>query len=286
MKNTISILAYGLSLLFLVSCRESTTTIHDNEVVPTAVTIGTDIHTTLPSGLSIDAYELEGPPSTDPLVFVPVTDYSQQQILAIHDDDRKLRFPDNTYFDEMSFGMSIQVGDRELTAREEYLTIDEDNPGSPASAAIEVKLDDELIYSADAGDFSPLNPLRGLWSYNEDWILEYAAVTITYNETENTATSDAPGHLVKNGVLLNDQYSFDEIFGFQLIDNKPFNFFEKEGEIGISYDEGESMLGFTEIPHYGCCSAAALNPRRAQNIVSFFAKEDSTWYYVEIGVFE
>ena len=257
MKSIISILAVGLSLLFLVSCRESTTTTQDNEVVSTAVTNGMDFHTTLPSGLSIDAYELEGPPSTDPLVFVPVTAYSQEQILAIHDGDRKLRFPDNTYFDEISFGMSIQVGDHELIAREEYSTIDEDNPGSPASAAIEVKLDDELIYSADAGDISPLNPLRGLWSYNEDWVLEYALVTITYNETENTATSDAPGHLVKNGILLNEQYAFDEIFGFQLMKNNHSIFLKRKGKLGsltmrkqLCWDSQKYLIMVAEVQAY------------------------------------
>jgi hypothetical protein len=104
--------------------------------------------------------------------------------------------------------------------------------------------------------------------------------------TENTTFSRATGHLVKNGVLLNEQYSFDEVFGFQLMKGNPFYFFEKDGQIGISFDEQETMLGFEEIPHYGCCSAGMLNPKRTQNMVSFFARKDHTWYYVEIGVYE
>jgi hypothetical protein len=46
------------------------------------------------------------------------------------------------------------------------------------------------------------------------------------------------------------------------------------------------MLGLEGILHYGCCSAGMLNPIRALNMVSFFAQAESTWYYVEIGIYE
>jgi len=67
---------------------------------------------------------------------------------------------------------------------------------------------------------------------------------------------------------------------------KPFYFFEKDGQVGISYNDEVFMLGYEKIPHYGCCSAGMLNPSRAQNLVSFFAQKDGAWYYVEIGVYE
>ena len=40
------------------------------------------------------------------------------------------------------------------------------------------------------------------------------------------------------------------------------------------------------IPHCVCCSAADLNPVRAENMVAFFGLRDGTWYYVEMGVYE
>jgi hypothetical protein len=286
MKNKISILSVGLSLIFLVSCREDISPIQDHEVVPTPRTIisDNDFHVTLPSGLSINAYELEAPPSTEPLVFVPISDYSQEKILANHADERKLQFPDNSFFDEMKFGMKTKFNGRELIALEEHIISTDIN--SPASVVIEVMLNDEVIYSADTGNTSPVTSLQGLWSYDQDWVLEYADVTVTYSETENTASSIATGHIVKNGVSLNEQLSFAETFGFQLMSGKPFYFLEEEGQIGISYDEQVTMLGFEEIPHYGCCSAGMLNPNCTQNMVSFFAQKGSTWYYVEIGVYE
>jgi hypothetical protein len=69
------------------------------------------------------------------------------------------------------------------------------------------------------------------------------------------------------------------------MNDKPFYFFKKFGRLGISYDGREIPLGYAEIPRYGCCSAAALNPRSAENMVSFFAQRDGIWYYVEVGVF-
>ena len=68
--------------------------------------------------------------------------------------------------------------------------------------------------------------------------------------------------------------------------NDLFYFFEKDGQIGISFDDEILMLGFEEILHYGCCSAGMLNPIQAQNMVAFFAQREGTWYYVEIGVFK
>jgi hypothetical protein len=284
MKITISMVLVALVLILLTSCADDTVSVNDYEevTIPDAIS-SHDLHTTLRSGLSIDAYELVGPPSTEPVIFVPVSDLSQEQILALHAEARNQQFPDNSFYDEMTLNRIIQLDHRELIARQVISTSTEVRPDLPESISIEVLFDDEVIYTVDAGDSSPITPLRGLWNSDEDWVLEYSIVTETYNEAENTAHVEILGHLVKNGVLLNEQYSYDEIFSFQFLKGKPFYFFEKGGQIGISYDEQVTMLGFEEILHYGCCSAGLLNPRRAQSMVSFFAQKDNIWYYVEIG---
>ncbi len=220
------------------------------------------------------------------MIFFPASGHSQEQILALHAEDRMDTFPENTYFDGKSFGMTTQFGVRELIAREEVADAVESQADKPATALVEVILGDEVLFSVDVGDSSPIVPLQGLWSYDRNWVLEYVRITNIYDKAGNTVSSGVVGHLVKNGVLLNDQFSMDEIFGFQLLNGRPFYFFERGGKIGISYNEQETILGFEEIPHYGCCSAAMLNPQRAQNMVSFFAREGSVWYYVEIGVFD
>jgi len=94
------------------------------------------------------------------------------------------------------------------------------------------------------------------------------------------------GDIIVDGVSLNQQKGYLETFGFQLMNGKPFFFFKKSGHIGISYNGKEISLEYTQIPHYWCCSGAVFNPEIAENMVSFFAQRNETWYYVGIGVFE
>lgn len=165
----------------------------------------------------------------------------------------------------------------------EFVTEAVDGRGS---MCIEVMLDDVVVFTAEAGDVSPISPLRGVWSFEGDWVLEYAYTEMTIEEDENVVYGDSTGQLVWNGDLLNEALQTDEIFGFQLMNHRPFYFFDKDGEVGIVFDGIVTPLGFDDVPHYGCCSAGILNPRQAQNMVAFFAERDARWHYVEIGVYD
>jgi len=232
----------------------------------------------------IESYELEGPPELDSNIFLPVYG-TQEAILKIHAEEREIGFPDLTFFDAMSFGMKIPFDDQFLIAHEVYETEVKPEPAVPNPVYIEVLLGDQVLYLADAGQLSPLNPLQGLWSYDGHWVMEYAHVTMTKGETENSVLTNATGHLVEDAALLNEIRGYDEIFGFQLLKGKPFYFFESGGQVGISYDGQVTMLAYEGIPHYGCCSAATINPRKAQNMVAFFAQKGDSWYYIEIGIY-
>ena len=237
-----------------------------------------DIHLKLSSGLSIDAYALIEHPQVEPLWFKPISDYSQSEIMAIHEKDRKLLFPDNKTV--------IQFGNHELRTRNVYFTYPTPQPGSLGTITIDVLLDGKVIYTADGGKGNTtFDHLQGLWQYNDHWVLEYVYVTVTVDGKGNT-TDNVTGQVVRDGVLLNKEYSYDEVFGFQLMKEKPFFLYKENGSIGVTYDDQKFMLGFEEIPRYNCCSPAALNPRQSQNMVSFFARKGETWYYVEIGVYE
>lgn len=151
------------------------------------------------------------------------------------------------------------------------------------SGYVRLTLNGKRIYRIAVGRGSPISPLRGLWAYDGHWALETAYVK---ELTEgNTVISDAVGQVSVDGELLNKQFDYAETFGFQTIRGKPFYFFKRGGKIEASYDSVEIALGYDEIPHYGCCSAATLNPQMFQNMVAFYARKVETWYYVEIGVF-
>ena len=88
-----------------------------------------------------------------------------------------------------------------------------------------------------------------------------------------------------DGEILNESHGYEEAFGFQTLNGRPFYFFKRNGKIRASYDNVEIPLDYDRIPHYGCCSAAELNPRRYKDMLDFLATRDGNWYYIEIGVF-
>ncbi len=67
-------------------------------------------------------------------------------------------------------------------------------------------------------------------------MLEIAAIKNTYHENE--VITSAPGQIYQDGVLLNKQYGYQEMFGFDLLSGSPFYFCFKDGVIHISYFMG------------------------------------------------
>lgn len=238
-------------------------------------------HLTLPSGLRIDEYALQDLPKTEPLTFVPLKG-SQQEILSQHEEERSLGYLNNSFFVDGHFSTSADFGDQKLVARE-LISV---TKKMAAKITVEVMLDDTDIFSIPAGNVSPLNPLQGLWAYDGHWVVEIATVTEIYDDEDDEYMFSTIGHIILDGEDLNQRYAYQEMFGFQLLNGKPFNYFNQNGEIGFSYDDQEIRLGYEAVSHYGCCSAAALNPKPAKNMVSFFAQKNGGWYYVEIGVFK
>jgi hypothetical protein len=145
------------------------------------------------------------------------------------------------------------------------------------------KLDDEEVLSVNCGAVGPVDPLRGMWVIGRDWYAEVAHVEL---ETDgNSVKVITRGEIFMNGVSLNEQYGYDETFGFQPLNEKPFYFFSKDGQIGINYDGESHSLGFDSVSHYACCSAGAFNPKAYLTMVTFFAQKNGRDYYVELGLF-
>ncbi|MEJ2013516.1 MAG: hypothetical protein P8X64_14990, partial [Anaerolineales bacterium] len=123
---------------------------------------------------------------------------------------------------------------------------------------------------------SPASPLQALWTYDGQWALEILLAT----------PDEWKGQLYVSGQLVNEQYGYEEAFGSQLLDGKLLYFYQKDGTIGISYDGQDTPLGYSQLPHYQCCSGSALNPSHAREMVAFFAERNGVWYYTELGKFD
>ncbi len=240
-----------------------------------------EIHGTLPSGLTIDEYALVSAPSTEPLTYTAIR-WTAGEMHIKHNPYRWDTFQDISYYDDWHLSMATTFQGQKLVATEYYTA----TATYDAFGAVHIYKNDELIDKIPIGNGSPVQGLRGLWTYDQNWVVETAYVISIDHPKSNAESTTVTGQIVKNGVLLNEQYQLDEMFGFQTMHGRPFYFYKQDGEINISYDEQEVILGYDAIPHYGCCSAGILDPHPAKNMVSFFAHKNGTWYYVEVGVFD
>ena len=221
-----------------------------------------------PESLELVDHQLVGPPELEPLIFQPLQG-SQEEVLADHAKERAMALPNQiTTVDGRPTISSLgQRGD--LVA--ELVTA---SPGPPEQT-VRLFRDDEMIFETFAGLPSPVLPLQALWTYDGHWALE-----ILFADESTWA-----GEIFIDADLLNAAKGYDEGFGFQLLSGKPFFFYVKNDHVGYSFDGQETDLAYDEIPHYRCCSESVLNPIQAQNMVAFFAVQDTTWYYVELGAF-
>jgi hypothetical protein len=214
--------------------------------------------------LRVQEYALREPPTLDPLVFDPV-EGSMESILTAHSAQRAQVPALDSFMLDGHFSVRAVLGQDLLTATEHYSS-------DGTTGWVTLDRNGHEIYRIDIGMASPVTGLRGLWTYDGHWALETAYVTL----------DGVGGRLTRDGVVLNDALGYSDVFNFQLMGGRPFYFFVRGGKIGYSYGGRESVPAFDEIPHYGCCSGAELNPRQALGMVAFFAREAGTWYYVEI----
>ncbi|MFO7623916.1 MAG: hypothetical protein R6V73_06160 [Anaerolineales bacterium] len=104
----------------------------------------------------------------------------------------------------------------------------------------QVWLVEQQIY-AFAGVFLVDTPVKGLWTWEGHWLLE------------------VDGFLIQDGELLNERLGYEDIFGWQLLNGKPFYYFRKGPRVGISYEEGILPVYYDEVIHYRCCEPSMFN---------------------------
>lgn len=111
------------------------------------------------------------------------------------------------------------------------------------------------------------NPVKGLWSWGDHWVLEVKGVVLV------------------DGQSLNQQMGYDEVFGWRLLGGQPFYYFKKGDDVGISYADQVLPNRYSQVIHYRCCEPAAFNVRGNDTMVWFHALKEGTWHYVEAGVY-
>ncbi len=139
---------------------------------------------------------------------------------------------------------------------------------------IEVQSGNRVVYAATLEALLG-NHTINLWGFNEHWVMEYR---------QRDRSGSIKGHLVQDGHEINQTLAYQETFGFALLHDLPFFFYQKDSKFGMSYNGQEHPLNFDEIYHFGCCDDSFFNPGYSLEKVSFFARRDSQWYHVEAYV--
>jgi hypothetical protein len=289
-KNITTVLVVAF---ILVSCAPAVTV-----VSPTEATIPTFTFTPVPptpsstpispikpssvieiGELSIQEFELKEPPDSESRSFEPVNGI-ESAILAEHQVERgnftKMSHAAN--YTPLGDGTQIFTSTwdgKQIRAEQNF-----QDAGSTDTRTIIVTLDKiELLRLKIEHAVMPSYSLQGLWVFDKEWFIE----TVANSSGQNPY---GVGEVFQTGQSLNKLYGYDETFGFQSLSGKPFYFYKQNKKIGIIYDGQSLPVEYDNIPHYGCCSAGGINPNHSENMVSFFAKHDRKWYYIEIGVFK
>jgi len=222
--------------------------------------------------LVVITYELKDPPLIDPLYFESVQGEGFTNGSFI---DLGERFADRSFFEDMHFSIWADDAGSRLVATEYY-----NQTGT--GGWVTLTRAGEEIYRIETGQGSPVNALRGLWTYPGHWALETAF--ISQRVEGNVVYTDAIGQVSLDGSLQNALYGYEEAFSLQTIDGRPFYLFQRGGVIDAWYDGQVIPLGYDEVPHYGCCSAAERNPQVWQDMVAFFGVRGQRYYFVRIGI--
>lgn len=227
-----------------------------------------ELPTSLPNaaGLTIVENEILGQIGLEPLTFQPVRG-TQQEVMTRHAAEKQEPREEETDYR----AARTESGGEEVKG------------GALSGLTIQVLRGDQVIFTTSAGLASPINSLRGLWVVEDHWYLEVAYVE--HSVQGNEISFYPTGRIFRDGVLLNEQYGYEEMFGFQMLAGKPFYFYRKDGQIHLSYDNQELPLVYDDVRHYLCCSAGVLNPSTGANWVGFFGMRGGVSYYTEIGMY-
>jgi len=127
---------------------------------------------------------------------------------------------------------------------------------------------DEVLYTYADKAIRSDRPIKRLLVDGEDWILE------------------ARGEVIVNGKSLNRRLDVDEIFHYVILQGQPLFFFERGGEVRVSYGGETLPVVYDKVIHYQCCEPASFNVASNEHMLWFYALRDGVWHYVEMGVFE
>ena len=125
-----------------------------------------------------------------------------------------------------------------------------------------------VVYTGTAVAVGAYMPLRSFTTWDGHWALE------------------VDDHLIIDGQDIGQALRYDAAFGFTRIGEQPFYFFERDGQVRISYGDQVLPNAYETVFHNQCCEASIHNVAAGPDAVWFHALREGTWYFVEASLDE
>ena len=246
-----------------------------DEIRTTGVMEKADLETTLPYPISYTEYKLENEPKLNPLKLNPIEGDLSEKIK----NREKLSLSSRA---NHTYGLYGEMYSTSLN----YNTELNRDPEHPTRANMNINSNFYSFY-----DFwfpyvnSPIESNWGVITYAGDW---YITVRMTVDINPDPGVTD----LIYGYRTIMSEYNYDQkmdylrSFGYSILANQFFYFYEKENGFGFSLNKVDYDLNFDSIPFGYADVYAELNPFFSDDLISFFGKRDDTWFYVEIQTVE
>ena len=228
-----------------------------------------------PYPLEYTEYELKSPPGLNPLTLNPIEGSLDQNLK----DRLQTPLSNRTNYIYGLYGEAYST-------TIEYDQTENRDPLYPTRAHLQVESNSYVFY-----DFwfpyveSPYFRNWGIMSFGGDW---YLPIRMTVDIDPDPLVSE----LIYSDRTIMSQLNFDRTngyyrsFGFSILSDMLFYFYENEKGYGVSLNRADFDLGFDEILFGMVDRYQELNPFYSDKLVSFLARRGDTWYYAEIEAAE
>lgn len=139
-----------------------------------------------------------------------------------------------------------------------------------ASARIEIFADGQPLQTLSIPHMgSAGSPVRGLWNWDGQWAMEIRST------------------LFVDGRIKNQEWGYDEIFDWHLVNEKPFFAVRRAADFLLVYDGRELPMNYDDIAHGDvCCEAGLYDFQPLADGAIFYARRDGVWFLVQVHAIE
>lgn len=121
----------------------------------------------------------------------------------------------------------------------------------------------------------------GILNFGGDWFMTIR-MTVDINPDPEISEIVYSDRTIMSQINFDQSYQYVRSFGFAVYDYKLFYFFQRNDGYGFALNRVDYNLGFDEILYGLVDEYQELNPYYSDSLITFFARRDHKWYFVEI----